>query len=247
MENKHTEYKRIVEGSRVAVLLVHGILSTPNHFRELIPLIPQDYSVYAMVTDGHCGTVRDFSRSSLESWEKSVRAAVEDLLKTHDEIYMVGYSLGTLLSIDEAINNPRITRLFCLAVPIKVGFRLRMIPMAYKIYTKNIKDDDIITLALSESYGTTDSKNLLAYIGWVPRFIDLFVKIKRVRRNLDKLKTPCVAFQSKCDELVSPKSIDILKNESSMRVEALDKSTHFYYDPDDIDYLKTEFLKFLQK
>lgn len=245
--NKHVEYKRIVEGSRVAVLLVHGILSTPNHFRELIPLIPEDYSVYAMVTDGHCGTVKDFSKSSLKSWEKSVRDAAEELLKTHDEIYMVGYSLGTLLSIDEAINNPRITRLFCLAVPIKVGFRLRMIPMAYKIYTKNIKDDDIITLALRESYGTTDSKNLLEYIGWVPRFIDLFVKIKRVRKNLEKLKTPCVAFQSKCDELVSPKSIKILKNESSIRVEVLDRSTHFYYDPDDMGYLEKEFKKFLQK
>ena len=244
--NKHVEYKRIVDGARVAVLMVHGILSTPNHFRELIPLIPKDYSVYAMVTDGHCSTVKNFSKSSLKSWEKSVKDAAEELLKTHDEIYMVGYSLGTLLSIDEAINNPRITRLFCLAVPIKVGFRLRMIPMAYKIYTKNIKDDDIITLALSESYGTTDSKNLLEYLGWVPRFIDLFIKIGRVRKNLGNLKTPCVAFQSKCDELVSPQSIEILRRESNIKVEVLENSTHFYYDPTELLYLQKSFIDFLK-
>ena len=49
--NKHVEYKRILKDARVAVLLVHGILSTPNHFRELIPLIPESYSVWSMVTD----------------------------------------------------------------------------------------------------------------------------------------------------------------------------------------------------
>ena len=242
--NKHAEYKRIVEGSRVAVVLVHGILSTPNHFRELIPLIPQDYSVYAMVTDGHCGTVKDFSHSSLESWERSVKQTVDELLKTHEEVYMVGYSLGTLLSIDEAINNPRITKLFCIAVPIKVKFRLRMIGIAAKIYFKTIKDD-MYALACNESYGITDSKNIFLYLGWVPRFIDLFKKIKRVRNNLDKLETPCVAFQSICDELVSPKSIEILKKESKMRVESLDKSTHFYYSPENMEYLKKEFIEFL--
>ena len=245
-DDKHVEYKRIVEGARVAVLMVHGILSTPNHFRDLIPLIPKNYSVYAMVTDGHCGTVRDFSRSSLASWEKSVEDAVSELLKTHDEIYMVGYSLGTLLSIDQAINNPRVTRLFCIAVPIKVRFRMRMIPMALKIYSKQIKDDDIITLSLRESYGTTDSKNVFEYLGWIPRFLDLFKKIAEVRKNLYKLETPCIAIQSIRDELVSPRSIDILKRESRMRVESLENSTHFYYEPLDMDYLKKEFIDFLK-
>ena len=245
MMNKHVEYKRIIDGASVAVLMVHGILSTPNHFRELIPLVPENYSVFAMVTDGHCGSVKDFSRSSLESWEKSVQDAVDELLKTHEEIYMVGYSLGTLLSIGQAIKNPKIKGLFLIAVPIKVGFRLRMIPMAMKIYTKKIKDDDIITLALRESYGTTDSKNIFEYLGWIPRFLDLFKKIAQTRKDLDKLKTKTVAFQSMRDELVSPRSIDILKRESDMRVEVLDDSTHFYYAPNELERLKQEFIKFL--
>lgn len=244
-ENKHVEYKKIVDGARVAVLLVHGILSTPNHFRDFIPLIPKEYSVYAMVTDGHCGSVKDFSHSSLEGWERSVQNAVDELLENHDEIYMVGYSLGTLLSIDQAINNPRITRLFLLAVPIKVGFRLRMIGIAARVYRNRIKNDDIYALACRETYGITDSKNLFEYLGWIPRFFDLFKKIKRVRKNLDKLKTPTVAYQSLEDELVSPKSIDILKRESKMRVEILDASSHFYYEPSNMEYLKEEFVKFL--
>ena len=30
----HAEYKRMVPGADTAVLFVHGILGTPNHFRE---------------------------------------------------------------------------------------------------------------------------------------------------------------------------------------------------------------------
>jgi hypothetical protein len=55
-----------------------------------------------------------------------------------------------------------------------------------------------------------------------------------------------VAFQSVRDELVSPKSIEILKNESKIRVESLDKSTHFYYDPNNMSILKKEFEEFLK-
>lgn len=245
MPNKHVEYKRIVDGARVAVLCIHGILGTPNHFRDLISLIPKEYSVYAMVTAGHCAGVRDFSKSSLKMWEESVQKAIDELLLTHEEIYIVGHSMGTLFAIDQALMEPRVTRLFCLSIPIKVGFRLRMIPMALKIYTKKIKDDDIITLALRECYGCVDSKNIFLYLGWIPRYLDLFKKIRETRKKLDKLETPCTAYQSMLDELVSPKSIKILKRESKIRVEILDKSTHFYYEPTELDFLKREFIKFL--
>lgn len=245
MQNKHVEYKRIADGARVAVLCIHGILGTPNHFRELIPLIPKEYSVYAMVTAGHCAGVRDFSKSSLKMWEESVQKAIDELLLTHEEIYIVGHSMGTLFAIDQALMEPRVTRLFCLSIPIKVGFRLRMIPMALKIYTKKIKDDDIITLTIRECYGCVDSKNIFLYLGWIPRYLDLFKKIRETRKKLDKLDTPCTAYQSMLDELVSPKSIKILKRESKIRVEILDKSTHFYYEPTELDFLKREFIKFL--
>ena len=246
MSNKHVEYKRIVDGADKAVLFIHGIMGTPNHFRDLIPLVPENYSVYAMVTAGHCGTVTDFSNATLEKWEASVQRAVDELLETHNELYLVGHSMGTLFSIEQAMKEPRIKKLFCISIPIKVYIRPRMIPMALKVYLNRIEDDDIYALSLKECYGVTDSRNIFKYLGWIPRIIDLFKLIKRIRKKLDKLNTPCVAYQSIPDELVSPKSIDILKRESNIRVEVLKNSTHMYYDPKEMDYLKEEFIKFLE-
>ena len=131
--SKHIEYKKIVEGAKIAVLCIHGILGTPNHFRDLIPLIPENYSVFAMVTDGHCSTVSDFSHSSMDKWEMSVQYAVDELLKTHEDIYIVGHSMGTLFAIEQGIKNPHVKRLFCISVPIKVSF----LPGWAIIYAKN--------------------------------------------------------------------------------------------------------------
>lgn len=246
MENKHIEYRRIVEDARVAVLCVHGIMGTPNHFRDLIPLIPDDFSILNIVIDGHCGSVSDFSHASMKKWEDCVERAVNELLENHDEIYVLAHSMGTLLTMEQAMKNPRITRLFYLSVPIKVGLKLRMVDTAMRVYFNKIRPTDKFALAGRECYGITDSKNIFKYLGWAPRFLDLFSKISYIRKNLYKFETPCTAYQSALDEMVSPKSIDILKKESKMRVVTLENSGHFYYSPDDTEYLKQEFKLFLE-
>lgn len=245
MQNKHVEYKRIVEGADKAVLFIHGILGTPNHFREFIPLVPENYSILAMVTPGHCSSVSEFSHSSLEKWEQGVQDAVDELLKTHKELYIVGHSMGTLFAIEQAIKEPRVKAIFCLSIPIKVRVRVRMIPLALKIYRNKIKEDDVVALALRECYGCSHEKNIFKYFGWIPRFLDLFKLIRRVRKNLDKLETPCWAYQSLPDELVSPKSVKILKMESKIRPVTLRYSTHFYYEPRELELLKQRFDVFL--
>lgn len=243
--NKHVEYKRIVKGARVAVLCVHGIMGTPNHFRDLVPLIPDNFSVYNIVIDGHCGTVKDFGTSSMKRWEDCVANAVSELLRDHEEIYVLAHSMGTLLTIEQGMKEPRISRYFCLSVPIKVGVRARMFNIARKVYFKRIPENDIVTLSGRECYGIADTKNIFMYLTWIPRFLELFKKIDQIRKSLGSFNTPCTAYQSRLDELVSPKSIKILENESNMRVVELEKSTHIYYDRDEMEYLKKEFLKFL--
>ena len=42
-EMDHKEYVRIVEGSKNAVLMIHGIAGSPAHFRELLPVVPENW------------------------------------------------------------------------------------------------------------------------------------------------------------------------------------------------------------
>lgn len=244
-KNKHVPYIRRVEGAKRALLCCHGIMGSPNHFRDLIPLVPDDVSIYNIALAGHCGTVSDFAHGSMEQWEKNIEDTINEILETHEEIYVLSHSMGTLLTVEQAMKNPNIKKLFCISIPIKVGIRAKMFSVAAKVYLNRVRDDDELMLACMECYGISPSKNVFKYMAWVPRFIELFKKIKYIKDNIGKLETPCIAFQSVPDEMVSPKSINILREKSKIDVRVLENSTHFYYDKNDLEFLKQEFIKFI--
>ncbi len=244
---EHREYKRIIPEAHAAVLFVHGIVGTPNHFADFVSHVPDDISVYNILLDGHGGSVRDFSHTSMQKWERQVRDAVDELTLSHTEVYIVAHSMGTFFAIDRAIENEAVKGLFLLAVPLKIAPKARMISNLCKVYFDKIKPDDVVALAAKRCYGIAQDKNPFHYVGWLPRYLELFAKAKEMRRKIQLLKTPCEAYQSSKDELVSGKSATMLKQNARVLVTELPNSGHYYYAPDDLAFLLREFEKFIKK
>lgn len=244
---EHKEYLRISENAKTAVLFIHGIAGTPNHFRDFIPLVPEDFSVYNLLLDGHGGTPSDFSESSMKKWENQVKKAVDFLLEKHERIYIAAHSLGTLLAIEAAVREKRIEKLFFLAVPIKIFVKPTALFSAFRIYLGNVPEDDLRLNAMKNCCGINLSKNPFAYPGWIPRFLELFEKVGRTKKILPELRTECRIFQSAEDELVSPESYGYLKKHTDAKVEKLGKSGHYYYEENDFSYLKKEFSGFISE
>ena len=130
----HSEYIRLVDGADVAVLFIHGIIGTPRHFDDLIPLVPKNISIYNMLLDGHGKGVSDFSHTSMKKWEVQVSRAVDSLLSTHKKLFIVAHSMGTLLAIEQATRRAEISGLFLLAVPIKLFIKPRMLINVTKVF-----------------------------------------------------------------------------------------------------------------
>ncbi len=242
---EHKEYKRIIPEAHAAILFVHGIVGTPNHFAEFVMRVPEGISVWNILLDGHGGTVQDFSRTSMQKWEAQVRDAVEELAMSHTEIYIVAHSMGTLFAIDRAIENERVKGLFLLAVPLKIAPKPRMLSNLCKVYFDKIKPDDVVALAAKRCYGIAQDKNPFHYFGWVPRYLELFAKAKDVRKRIPLLKTPTVAYQSVRDELVSISSVKELQKNKSISIVELKNSGHYYYEQNDFVFLLNEFEKFI--
>ena len=241
----HKEYKRIVPEAETAVLFIHGIAGTPNHFKDFLPLVPKEFSVYNILLDGHGGKTEDFSKTSMKTWENQVDFTVSDLLKTHEKIIIVAHSLGTLLAIEQAVKERRIEKLFLLAVPIKLFVKPIALFSAFRIYLGNVPESNEKLVAMKNCCGIELSKNLLKYLGWIPRFLELFGKIGETRKIIGNLKTDCMIFQSLGDELVSKKSIKYLEEKTSASINVLEKSGHYYYEKNDFDYLLGELRKFI--
>ncbi len=243
---EHKEYIRLCNNSNVAVLFIHGIVGTPNHFNDFIPLIPESFSVYNLLLDGHGKGVKDFSKTSMKKWEAQVESVVQKLSLTHEKIYVVAHSLGTLLAIEQATKNKKICNLFLLAVPLCLSLKPKMLIHSLKVFFDKILPDDYEALAAKKCYGIEKDKNPFHYVGWIPRFLELFAKIRQTRKRISFLNTRCSVYQSKKDEMVSSKSIKHLKENPYIYVQELKNSGHYYYQKQDFCFLITEFNKMLQ-
>lgn len=243
----HKEYKRIVNGADTAVLFIHGILGTPNHFKDLIPLVLKEYSIHNLLLNGHGEGVKEFSRASMKIWKNQVEDAANQLLKTHKQIIIIAHSMGTLFALQQAYNKPdKIKSLFLLATPLKIGIKFKMFSNSMKLYFNKIKPDDVQGLAYKAACGIKQNKKIWLYLGWIPRFLELFKEIKYTRTLVNNISVPCYVFQSKNDEMVSRKSVDFLKNNKNFKLKILKNSSHHYYAENDKNFLLDEF-NFLQK
>jgi len=242
---EHKEYVRISNNSNTAIMFIHGIVGTPNHFNGFVSLVPKSVSVYNLLLDGHGKGVKDFSKTSMEKWEAQVTSVIEELSLTHEKIYIVAHSLGTLLAIEQAIKNQKVCKLFLLAVPLNLLIKPKMAINSLKVYFDKIRPDDYEALAAKRCYGIGKDKNIFHYIGWIPRFLELFSKIRQTRKTITLLNKTCFVYQSGKDEMVSRRSKKRLKNHPSILVRELKKSGHYYYDKEDFEFLITEFEKMI--
>ena len=241
----HKEFKQIVNGADNAILFIHGIAGTPDHFAPFLSFVPEHISVWNLLLEGHGGSVKDFSSASMAKWEQQVKQAVKELSNGHSRIYIVAHSMGTLFSIEQALRTPKIKGLFLLSVPLSLSLKPRLIRNCVNVYFDRISPDDHWTLAAKRCYGIGKSINPLHYIGWAPRYWELFQKIWQIRRILSYLTTKTYCYQSEKDEMVSLRSIDLLTRNPHICVKKLENSGHFYYPDVILSFLSEEFKRFI--
>ena len=229
----HEPYICIVPGARMAVLFIHGIIGTPEHFRVLMPLereVPENWSVCNLLLPGHGGTAEDFGRSSMKAWREHVFSCFEDLAKTHEQVFVVAHSMGTLFAIELGLQYPeKIPALFLLAVPMRPGLRWFGIKNMLRVGFGMVREDHPMEVATKLACGIETTRRVWKYIPWIPRYLELFYEIWRVEKTMGGLTIPCTAWQSHKDELVRNRSRKVLEKFPQIRIRDLYDSSHFFY------------------
>lgn len=242
----HIPTKRITDGADTAILFVHGIVGSPDQFRDLLPLVPPEWSCVNLLLPGHGGHVRDFSRASMAQWRGYVSAQVEQLAATHSRVLLVGHSMGTLFCIDEALRQNRVASLFLLACPLYPQLTYAATRQSLQV-ALGIGSQTPVLQAAQKACSVTGSRKLWQYLGWIPRFWELFQAAGLGRREVKELTTPTVAVFSGDDELVSRRSLHLLAQSACVSVHLLPNAGHFYYPPDDLAQLQALFCDFIQE
>lgn len=244
---KKCECMRIVPGSRTAVLMIHGIMGKPSYFAPFLDLVPEDMTLCNVLLPGHCSSLHDFCHSTMKQWRQHVFDALEQLLKTHDNIIIFGYSLGALFAVEAAIQHPdRVTQLFCTALPLK----MRM-PPASKIRVWRIMFDKILpdtpTERMMGACGTETTKKLWKYLGTYPRMVELAREMYRTKKRMPLLQVPCQSYQGALDEMLSRRNTRYLQQFPTVSAIILPHSGHFAIDGRDLPQIRLDFAKLLEQ
>ena len=233
MKEKHAPYLHISPTREKAVLMIHGICSTPRHFDFLVSSLPGEVTVHALLLEGHGGTVKDFTNASMKKWRADVENALTALEADHREIYIVGYSMGTLLALEALEAHPKIKGLLLLNPPFRPWVRWEMAKRSYRFAKGRVDWEQPHETACQESIGVELTSTLVKYAGWIPRFLELLLLCRRARRRKNPISVPCKVFLGVKDELVSLRSEKYPTAQENVEIRISHEAGHFYYSDSD--------------
>ena len=237
----YNEYIKINENADCAVLMVHGIANSPRHFDWLIPLIPSDWSVCNILLDGHGGSVKDFSRTSMTKWKQQVDSCLERLSKQHKSIIVVGYSMGTLLTMRLVEKYSQIKGMILLNTPLEVAVKPSVVMRYLKMAFGKLNMNNPIELATYNGISVKMEPYLWRYLWCIPQVVELLDLCKQCRTIVNNFKIPCYAFWGKQDEAVSLKSKQYFMDNHNVCCKVFDNSGHFYYEPELREEVSSDF------
>lgn len=217
-----------------AVILLHGILCAPQYFDFLMSEIPDTFSVYGILLDGHGAETDGLAHTSMQRWKQQTEELMQRILPQYQNIIIAAHSMGTLFALELAAKYPEhIRKMLLLGVPLRVHLTLsgaaRSVAAAFGFRAKRPLGN-----ALQNAYSIQPDRNPLHYIGWIPRYLELFREIRAVRKRCRDIRVPCEVYQSAKDELVSLRALPLLAEMPAVKLHVLRHSTHFYYPPQDM-------------
>ena len=243
----HSAYYRPLPEADTAILLIHGIVSTPRHFDWLLPCLPENAEIHSILLAGHGGRVEDFSKATMKQWHQQVDQALNDLEKPGRRIIVIGHSLGSLLALYAAQNRESICGMILLNVPLAPWVKPAMVSRCLRFPFGKIRTDDPRDVRCYEDLGTTLEPKLWKYALWAPNMVALLKLARSCRRIPAKLSVPCFAYLDTDDELVSLRSAKWLQDIPNITLRYFDHYGHFAYKPDDQKIIAEDLNTLLKK
>lgn len=114
----------------VAALCVHGLSGTPYEVRPLAEAIAaRGIRARGILLPGHGTTPETLARTGRDAWVTAVRDAYRRLKTEHERVFVVGLSLGGLLTLDLA-SREAVTGIVVVGTPLQLGAPVpQMVPL----------------------------------------------------------------------------------------------------------------------
>lgn len=165
------------EGPRRTIMMTHGLTDSPFLMRDIGGWFQsQGFHVLSVQLPGHGTRPGDLLDVTWQDWVKAQRQLIDLVADDCDELYLLGFSLGAILSLYQALQTPRFSGLFLFSPAIRITPLVRAVcPLAaagrwwqraawfdVQPDTDCFKYESLANRAICEVYRLTEAQRRLA-------------------------------------------------------------------------------------
>src|SRR4030065_1000366 len=187
-------------GNRIGCLLVHGFTGAPKEMRWMGEYLGNlGYTVLGVRIAGHATQPEDMLRMQWKDWIASVEDGYHLLKGMVDDVFVIGLSMGGILSLQFSAHNP-----VCGVVTLSTPYAMPNDPRLpflrlLSIFMRWVKQGD------SDWHNPEAAKDHICYPYFPTRAVlQLRDLLKEMRTDLPHVSVPVLIIHSKQDTGVSP-------------------------------------------
>jgi carboxylesterase len=232
------------KGNAIGCLLVHGFTGSPSEMRLMGEyLADKGFTVLGVRLEGHGTSPEDMIHTEYRNWYTSVEHGLARLRQECDKIFVMGLSMGGILSLYLASNHA-VDGVVSLSAPIFINNRkLPLLPI-YRMF-KTYEPKPRKPLPVDPKYNISYDRTPLRCVSSLLELINL------VKVRLKDITAPVLIIQSRSERTVKPESAEYIYRNLTA---AIDKKLFWLYGSGHIvtldkerDVVFAEVLKFIQK
>jgi carboxylesterase len=187
-------------GNSIGCLMVHGLVDSPKEMRWMGEVLNQQgYTVLAVRLAGHATRIKDVERTRWWDWAASVEDGWHLLSGAADQLFLVGFSLGGILSLLFGAHFP-VAGLITMSTPYALPEdpRLAFIGML-KWFMPYVQK------SASDSQDREAEKGHVTYPAYpTETLIQLRDLLVEMRAALPKVTAPTLLIHSRQDKAIDP-------------------------------------------
>ncbi len=193
-------------GGPVGVLLSHGWTATTAEVRLLARhLHDKGYTVSGPLLPGHGTSPEAMDRTQWPEWTEAIAAAYHQLAARCDRVFVGGESMGAVLALHLAGEQPEIAGILAYAPALGVP---RMTSLKARLAAPFIR-----TIPKRTLHYDADGQWQGYKVNSIPSLLQLFQLQRQVQRRLKNIQSPLLIVQGRLDTVIDLRSIGTLYRE----------------------------------